>query len=201
MIMTNVEKTKRLNGDAASLAAGVLSLFFFVMLAVYHIRNNESYHILWTCHMACLVLGAGLMFNRPLVTATGFFWLCFGVPLWLLNVLTGSPLILLSVPTHIGGLLIGLWGVKRGGIPKYTWVFAGVSLIVLGVVSRFVTPFDANVNLSHAIWKGYEAYYPSYVVYVASVSTSGVATFFFLEWAAGFLARFIDNKKTVEEPA
>lgn len=197
----NEDVVSEYEGARASVAAGVLSLFFFVLLAVYHIRNGQSYHILWTCHMACLVLGAGLMFKRPLLTAIGFFWLCFGVPLWLLNVLTGSPLIVLSVPTHIGGLLIGLWGVKRWGVPKHTWVFASVLLIVLGVVSRFTTPFDANVNLSHAIWKGYEAYYPSYVVYVASVYASGVVTFFALEWAAGRLVTFWDTKKTVEDAA
>jgi hypothetical protein len=163
---------------------GIVVLVFFVLLAAYHVLDAKPYHILWSCHAACLLVGCGVLFRYPLLNGIGFLWLCYGVPLWIMNVLTGDELILLSVPTHLGGLLIGLWGVKRFGIPRFTWITASICLLILGIVCRFTTPPQANVNLSHAIWHGFETYFPSYLIYIVIVYTSSVVSFCIIELLA-----------------
>jgi len=133
-----------------------------------------------------------------MLNAIGFLWLCFGVPVWLINVFSGDKLILLSIPTHVGGLMISLWGVKKFGIPRRSWAAASLSLIILGHICRFTTPVEANVNLSQSVWKGYENYYSSHLTYVIFVYSCSIVTFFAVEILTGKFLLYHEKRKFVD---
>ena len=51
----------------------------------------------------------------------------------------------------------------------------------LQLVSRFVTPYQANVNVSQFIYPGSESLFPSYPVYFAATWGLWMATFVLVE--------------------
>jgi len=111
---------------------------------------------------------------------------------------SGDKLILLSIPTHVGGLMISLWGVKKFGIPRRSWAAASLSLIILGHICRFTTPVEANVNLSQSVWKGYENYYSSHLTYVIFVYSCSIVTFFAVEILTGKFLLYHEKRKFVD---
>jgi hypothetical protein len=116
-----------------------------------------------------------------MLNGIGFMWLCFGLPVWLMALWGGDDLVVMSLFTHVGGLILSLRGVTRLGIPRFTWLASSLCLITLGFACRYVTPPHANVNISHAIWSGYENNFSSHALYVAFVYSCAVATFLALQ--------------------
>ena len=51
-----------------------------------HLRRGEPYDLLWACHLAVLLVAAGLLLQRPALNAVGLLWACFGLPIWLLYI-------------------------------------------------------------------------------------------------------------------
>ena len=92
--------------------AGALSIAFFLIHAAALAHAGEHYHIIWSCHLGCLIVGIGLLIRQPWPYAIGFFWLTMGVPLWLLNVLTSHEFMLTSTLSHIGGIIIAVYGLR-----------------------------------------------------------------------------------------
>ena len=68
--------------------AAALAVAFFLIHAGVLVLADQHYHIFWSCHLGCLMVGIGLLVGFSWLFAIGFFWLVLGVPLWLLNVLT-----------------------------------------------------------------------------------------------------------------
>ena len=163
------------------LTAGVLALFFFLIHAAVLVHAGEPYHILWSCHLACLMVGIALLLRLPWLLAVSFLWLAMGVPLWLLNLITSCDLMLTSTLSHIGGLIIAVYGLRFETIPRFSWAAATAGFIVLGGFSRLVTPRYANVNLSFAVWQGWEDKFPSHFWYVVMLLTIAAFTFWILE--------------------
>lgn len=161
--------------------AGILAIVFFLIHAAVLVHAGEPYHILWSCHLACLMVGIALLTGLPWLHAVGFFWLTMGVPLWLLNVLTSRDYMLTSTLSHIGGLIVAIYGLRFETMPRFSWTAATAGLIVLGFVSRLVTPQHANVNLSFAVWQGWEDKFPSYFWYVVMLLASAAVSFWTLE--------------------
>jgi hypothetical protein len=104
-----------------------------------------------------------------------------GVPLWLLNVLTSHDFMLTSTLSHIGGIIIAVYSLRFEKMPRFSWAAATAGLAVLGFVSRLVTPQQANVNLSFAVWQGWEDKFPSYFWYVVMLLTIATFTFWILD--------------------
>ncbi|MGD2271049.1 MAG: hypothetical protein PVI06_11665 [Desulfobacterales bacterium] len=165
------------------IAAGILAILFYVIHAGVLIQHNEPYHILWSCHLGCLLVGIGLLMPQPWLMSVGFLWLAMGVPLWILNVLTRAELMVTSTLSHFGGLAIALYGFRFLKMPPFSWAASTAGLILLGFFSRFVTPRHANVNLSHAVWTGWEEKFPSYFWYVVMLLSLAVIIFLVLEVA------------------
>ena len=162
-------------------AAGIVAIFFYLIHAGVLVYGREPYHIIWSCHLGCLLIGIGLLLARPWFLSIGFFWLIMGVPLWILNVLTGADFMLTSTLSHIGGLVIAFYGLRFIEIPRFSWAGATIGLVVLGSVTRMVTPEHANVNLSFAVWTGWEQAFPSYFWYVVLILSTSAATFWVME--------------------
>ena len=155
---------------------GALALAFAVFNAVSILLHRDPADLLWACHVACTLVALGLLSGRPLPNTIGVLWLSVGVPLWLLDLAGGGQLHPTSVLTHLGGLLLGIAGIRALGLPRHAWAKAILALALLGLVCRLGTPAHANVNLVHAIHPGWGPLFPSYPVYALCVfSLCGLA--------------------------
>jgi hypothetical protein len=162
---------------------GILGIFFYALFAADHLYAGHAANLLWACQVGALLVGLGLVFRSPTWNAIGLLWLVAGVPLWAMDLLAnggGRPTTLL---THVGGLVLGVIGVRRLGLPKRTWLRAAIALAGLHLLCRWVTPPEENINLAFTIWPGWEAYFPSHLVYVLTVFALCVAAFMSVEFA------------------
>jgi hypothetical protein len=169
-----------------------MAIAFFLIHAGALVQAGEYYHIIWSCHLGCLMVGIGLLNRLPWLFAIGFFWLTMGVPLWLLNVLSSHKFMLTSTLSHIGGIIIAVYGLRFLIIPRFAWLAATAGLVALGVLSRLVTPHDANVNLAFTVWSGWEDTFPSYFWYVVMLLFIAAVNFGLLEF---FIRKWMRKKK------
>ena len=161
---------------APLVAAALCFLFYGAHAAWYAVHGRTLANMLWACHLGALLVGGGLLLSSATMNAVGLLWLCLGLPLWILDLVSGGELVPTSLLTHFGGLALGAWGVRRLGFPSYAALPAVAGLLVLNLVSRLVTPPAENVNLAFAVWRGWEGYFPSHPLYIAMLlAGSGVA--------------------------
>jgi hypothetical protein len=150
--------------------AAALCLFFYCGHAAWYAAHGQTLeNMLWACHLGALLVGAGLLFTAPTLNAVGVLWLLLGVPLWLLDLLDGGELVPTSILTHFGGLALGLWGVRRLGFPPMAALPAAVGLYILNRLSWLLTAPAENVNLAFTVWPGWEHYFPSHRLYLATL--------------------------------
>jgi hypothetical protein len=159
-----------------------LAVFFYLIHAGVLVYGKQPYHVIWSCHLGCLFVGIGLLAPQSWLLSVGFLWLALGVPLWILNVLTSREFMLTSTFSHMGGLVIAIYGFRCLKMPRFSWAAATAGLILLGLFSRLVTPEHANVNLAFAVWKGWEETFPSYFWYVVMLLAVAVTSFLVLEF-------------------
>lgn len=164
------------------IAAGILAIFLYLIHASVLIHNNEPYHILWSCHLGCLLVGVGLLISQPWFLSVGFLWLAIGIPLWILNVLTSNEFMWTSALSHIGGIAIAVYGFRFLKMLQFSWAVATAGLVLIGFFSRLVTPKHANVNLSFAVWAGWQELFPSYFWYVMMLLSIAAISFLMLEF-------------------
>lgn len=162
--------------------AGVLAVLFYMIHGGALTYTGGPFHMIWSCHLGCLLVGVGLLFSYSWTYSIGFFWLCFGVPLWVLNVLTSVEFMLTSTLTHIFGFMIAIYGLKYIRIPRFSWAMATLSLIILGIISRLITPSYANVNMAFAVWSGWEKTFTSHFWYIIMLLSTSAIIFAFLEF-------------------
>jgi len=149
-----------------------------------HLGRGQPEDLLWACHLGALSVGVGLLLGSPALNAVGFLWLCVGNVLWCLDLAAGGELITTSLLTHVLGCGIGGFGVARLGMPRHSWVRALLALLALQLLCRLVTPPQANVNLAHAVWAGWEDRFPAYWAYQALLLLVAAAAFALLEFIA-----------------
>ncbi|HYO78224.1 MAG TPA: hypothetical protein VE010_17320, partial [Thermoanaerobaculia bacterium] len=100
-------------------ALGIVALLFYAVHAAVHLYRGEPYNLLWTCNVAALLVGLGLVWRNATLNAIGLLWSCFGTWLWLLDVATGGEFILTSTLTHLGAFGVGLYGIRVLGTPRH----------------------------------------------------------------------------------
>lgn len=148
------------HGRCGSLTSlGLLACGFYAIHGAYHLSRDQPENLLWVCHLASLMIGVGLMIRVPAFGAVGVLILCVGCPLWVLSLLGGDEFLPTSLLTHVGGLVVGLIGLNRLGLPRGVWWKATLAVGALLGLSRLLPP-DSNVNLSHGPWSGWETWYP-----------------------------------------
>jgi hypothetical protein len=167
---------------------GALALAFVVFNAASILLHRDPTDLLWACHVACALVALGQLFGWPAPNAIGVLWLSIGVPLWLLDLAGGGQLHPTSVLTHLGGLALGVAGIRVLGLPRHSWAKAILSLGTLGLFCRIGTPARANVNLVHAIHPGWESLFPSYPVYALCLFSLCGLAFLATERLIGLLA-------------
>jgi hypothetical protein len=155
---------------------GALACLGYAIHAGYLIHSGNAHDAVWVCHISALVVGVGLIFRSALLNAAGLMCLSVGLPMWLLYLASGEPLMPTSPLTHILGLAIATAGMRQLGLPKRAWLVALSLVAALMVVSRLVTPAEANVNLAFGPMSGLSLW-----------TAGGVAHWVFLltQWALG----------------
>lgn len=141
---------------------GLAALLGTAIHYTYHLYHQRPWDLLWACHVAALLIGVGCLFDWPPCVGVGVLWLVVGVPMWLLDLATGGELTPTSLLTHVGGLTVGLIYIGNRGMPSGAWWQAILAMAALQLVCRWTTPADANVNLAHAVYQGWEGWFPSY---------------------------------------
>ncbi len=162
---------------------GGLAAVAFLVHGGNHVRRGSPHDVLWMCNVAPLLLAAGCFFVKPDLAAIAALWLAFGTPMWLLDIATGSGLILTTFLPHVLCPVVAVLAVREMGLARRAWLKATGALLALGGLTRVLTPPEANVNLSHRVWAGWEAMFPRYDRYFVLVAAAAALTFFVLDRA------------------
>ncbi len=162
---------------------GVAALACYAAHGGFHLYHGRPEDLLWACHLGAALVGVGLLARSPAVNAVGVSFLALGTPLWLLDLAAGGEFFPTSLLTHVGGLLIGLYGVRRLGVPAGVWWKSAAALAGLILLSRLVTPERANVNVAFAVPPPWDKTFPSHAAYLAAMMAVAAAYFFALELA------------------
>jgi len=148
---------------------GLAAIGFYAAHAAHYLWRRQPENLLWVCHLGALAVGVGWLLGWPTWNAVGTFWLTLGFPLWIVDLATGGEFIPTSILTHGGGLVLGVLGLRKLGLPSGAWWKGAVPLALLHLVCRWATPAASNVNLAHAIHPGWESFFPSHFVYLLSL--------------------------------
>ena len=166
---------------------GLVGVIFFTMHAGYHIVRGRPENALWMCHLAALGVGLALIGGWAPLNAIGVLWLAVGVPLWVIDLARGGEFFPTSILTHLGGLVLGLIGLSRLGVPPGVWAAALSALFVLVLVCRVATPAQADVNLAFTIWPAHATVSPARVATL--LGGLALLALLFLGLERGFLLR------------
>lgn len=162
--------------------AGLAAIAFFLTHETVHTLRGYPENGLWTCNVAVLAVGLGLLIPSPLLNSVGTFWLTAGFPLWIFYLFTASNIAPTTALSHIGGLAIGYAGLRKLGLPKSTWWVAIVALLALILVSRVVSSPEENINLSHGVYAPTGQTYSSYWLNMLFLSVIFTGAFTCLQW-------------------
>ncbi len=154
------------------------------MHAAYNLLDHHPENLLWSCHVATVLVGIGLLRGSATLNAIGFVWLVVGDLIWIIDLHNGAEFLPTSICTHGGGLILSLIGVKTLGMPRQVWWKAVLGLWMLQDVTRQTLPPDGNVNLAFGLWPGWEHVFGSYLVFEVLMLLSMSAIFFLAETAA-----------------
>ncbi|MBL4845732.1 MAG: 1-acyl-sn-glycerol-3-phosphate acyltransferase [Planctomycetes bacterium] len=162
---------------------GLVAYAFYALHAGYFLAHGRPSDLLWGCHMATLGIGTGLLFRSPVFNGLGVLSLVFGTPLWILDFATGGEFFLTSMGTHLGGLALGIAGVRSLGLPRFTWAKLVALTAFLMWISFLLTPASANINLCQGPPTGWEDKFPSYPLFGVIVLGAAALQFFLAELA------------------
>lgn len=166
--------------SARGTTLGFVPVIFYNLHAAYWIFRGGWENSLWACHVASLLIGAGMIFGTARLVLTGMLWLVIGNAFWILYLGTGGEFLPTSLLTHAGSFVIGLVGLNRFGVVPGTWWRAALGLIPLHLAARFTPPAE-NVNLAHRVDQGWASVFPVHSTYVLFVFALCLVTFFVSE--------------------
>jgi hypothetical protein len=162
---------------------GSLALLFFALHEAVFAYRGHPENGLWSCNVAVLAVGFGLLIPSPIINAVGAFWLTAGLPLWVYYLFTGDDVAATTFLSHLGGLAFAYTGMKRLGVPSGTWLVAVAALFGLILLSRPLNSPAENVNFSYGVYGGAEKIFPSYWIFIFAIGVSFAAVFAALQWA------------------
>ena len=144
---------------------GWIPLVFLGLHFYTHWERDTLGHILWWCHMANLILSIGWMCASPGLIRIAVLWLIPGLPLWILDASQTGDWSVSSGLTHFGGLVMGLFLLRRVRAARWAWLHAFIPGFVLQQISRWATAAELNVNIAHGMREGWEEVFSSYWQY------------------------------------
>ncbi len=148
---------------------GAAALGLFVLKLAVDSANGQAANSLWFCFIGNLCLGLGLLVQRPLIARVGALCAIAGLPVWAISMTLEDGITLVSTIAHVGGVAIAAWVIARWRNPPWrAWpvaLSAWALALALQTLCRWFTPPALNVNLSHAIYPGWERVFSGYFVY------------------------------------
>ncbi|MBA3513622.1 MAG: hypothetical protein H0T77_04510 [Pyrinomonadaceae bacterium] len=141
---------------------GLFPLAFFLAQAVHYWSINELGHMLWMCNIGNLVLAIGLFLNNPLLIRMAVIWMVPGLIVWLLYVVQAWGVFLSSTLAHVGGLIVGIFAIRRVGMDRDGWRYALGWYLLVQFMSRVWTPANLNVNVAHHVDAGWRQTFNTY---------------------------------------
>jgi hypothetical protein len=161
---------------------GWLPLILFVARFVAYYQIGQPSQMLWMCHLANLILAAGLLLANPMIIRISVLLLIFGLPPWIVDMFVINIVTPVSIASHLGGTIVGLLALAKVRAKSGTWLAALLSFIIVQIISRFVTPPEFNINTAHRVYDIWKDTVSSYWVYwVISTAVIGVALWA-IEW-------------------
>lgn len=155
--------------------------------------------MLWMCNIGNLVLAIGLFLDKRRLMRIAIIWTIPGLLVWFVYVVLSWGVFFTSTLAHVGGLVVGLFALRKIGMDRRTWTYAFAWYLLVQLLSRFFTAADLNVNLAHKIQPGWEQRFGSYwqfwlvLTIVTAILLWGVENFFRKVWPV----RMADIKLTL----
>ena len=151
--------------DLPSLWFRLVALFplsFFLAQAAHYWRINELGHMLWMCNIGNLVLAIGIFLNNALLIRVAVIWMFPGLAVWLAYVALSWGMFLSSTLAHVGGLIVGIFAIRRVGMDRNGWPYALGWYLLIQFLSRVLTPANLNVNVAHHVDPGWQQTFNAY---------------------------------------
>lgn len=162
---------------------GLLPLIFFIAQGVHYWRIDQLGHLLWMCNVGNLMLAMGLFLEKSRVVRFAAIWTIPGLIVWFIYVVLAWGVFLTSTLAHVGGIIVAMIALSRYRIDRTVWRWALGWYLMIQLASRFVTPPELNVNLSHAIQPGWESGFGSYWAFWLTLTAVTVVVL----WLSGLL--------------
>ena len=132
--------------------------------------------MLYSCHVASLILAVGLLGRWRLLIAAGFlFHLGIGWIAWTLDVLEAHTTTPTSVLVHFLPLFAGFLVFRDEALPRGSTRAAFAIYVVLQPLSYWLTAPAHNVNVAHAPWPPLEPMFPSMGVHRVAMAVFALA--------------------------
>lgn len=134
----------------------LVTIAAWILYAWQKSQIGEFSGMLWGCHMATLVVSAGVLLRSIPLTAAGFvFYAAIGIPAYLIHIaVVGTNLA--SIFIHASTVIIGGLAVYRAPWSRATPWIAWAAYQGLVAVCYFFTDPALNINLAHAPFTGLE---------------------------------------------
>jgi hypothetical protein len=162
-------------------ALGLLAFGFYLVHATYHVLDHHPENLLWSCHLATVLVGIAFLCGSATVNGIAFLWLLVGDLIWVIDLVNGAEFLPTSLFTHVGGLILSVIALAKLGMPRQVWWKAMLAIWMLQVVTRQIAPPAGNVNLAFGVWPGWEGIFPSYLVFELMLLVSMLSFFFVAE--------------------
>jgi hypothetical protein len=163
---------------------GVLPLSLFVFRLIDYARAGTPEHILWNCHIANISLALGLFSGFAPLIRVPVLWLLFGAAPWTYDMVATGQLSPVAVFSHIGGFTVALWTVSRAGMTGTTWLPALTCHLIWQQMTRFISPPQANINIAHAPYPGFDGCFTGYWQYWFIQAVLAAVALRLVEWGA-----------------
>lgn len=141
---------------------GLFPLAFFLAQGAHYWRINELGHMLWMCNIGNLVLAFGLFLNNALLIRVAVIWMFPGLMVWLVYVALAWGMFLSSTLAHVGGLIVGIFAIRRVGMDRNGWRYAFGWYLLVQFFSWVLTPANLNVNVAHHVDPGWQETFNAY---------------------------------------
>lgn len=165
---------------------GILPLLFFLAQGVHYWKISQLGHMLWMCNIGNLLMAVGLFVCNRRLLRVAILWTIPGLLIWFLYVVLTWGVFFTSALAHVGGLIVGLFILRKIGMDRRTWLYSLGWYLLVQLISRIFTPAELNVNLAHSIQPGWEHLFTSYFQFWLVLTIVNAVTL----WVLGRLLRW-----------
>ncbi len=167
---------------ARVLRGGALVPFFlFGWIFSNNLHLGRPADSLWICHVAVLILGTGMLTLNAHLIRVGALFTVFGIPWWVIGLLTVEEGSLASTCSHLGNAVTGILALRSVRAVPGTWAHSVGIFLFLQLVCRWVTPPEMNVNLAFQIHPATPVRLGSFFAYWVGLVIVGAAALWITE--------------------